>query len=349
MKRYFSLLLAAILTLTLCSCNGNSAAQSTLPASETSQATGSAPGDSNAESAAKSTTDFPSKNVKIIVPFNPGGGVDVSCRMIADAAGKDHFNNHSLIVENMGGGGAVIGQTYVANADPDGYTILAYTSSVVTNPMFNETTYDYTDFQLIAMYCFDPELIVVPKDSPYNTLQELLDASKEKSVSLATPGHATSHHIAALNLANLTGAQFDYIHNDSGSEQINQIMGGHVDCAMIASGEGAPYIQDGSIKALGVMAETRLDSIPDVPIFAESGYDMVDGAFRGLAVPKDTPAEVVSVLEQEFAKVLNSEKFKNAMNEASIPWAYKNAADFTGYVEGVARTMEKLLPVLVEQ
>lgn len=339
MKRYISLFLAGAMALSLGSCGESSAEQSVSPAGENSSSSADV-------QETKSATDFPTKNIKIIVPFDPGGGVDVSCRMIADAAGKDHFNGHSLIVENMGGGGAVIGQSYVANADPDGYTILAYTSSVVTNPMFNETTYDYTDFQLIAMYCFDPELLVVPKDSPYDTLQDLLDASKTNPISLATPGHATSHHIAALNLENLTGAQFNYIHNDSGSEQINQIMGGHVDCAMIASGEGASYIQDGSIKALGVMSEERLESIPDVPTFKESGYDMIDGAFRGLAVPKDTPADVVDVLQQEFDNVLNSDKFKNAMDAASIPWTYMNADDFSEYVDGVAKTMTKLLPEL---
>lgn len=291
-------------------------------------------------------TKFPEKNIKLIVPFSAGGGVDITCRIIASAAGKDYFNGKSLIVENMPGGGAIIGQTNVAKSKPDGYTLLAYTSSVVSNPMFNKTTFEYTDFTPIAMYCFDPELLVVPKDSPYNTLEDLINAAKKKPLTLSTPGHTTSHHIAGLVMEDTMGIKFNYLHNDGAATQFQQIMGNHTDCALVSVGEGAALVNDGTIKALGVMSEKRMPTISKVPTFKEFGYDMVDGAFRGLAVPRKTPADVVAALDAEFTKILNSQKFIDAMNAANMPIGYKNSKDFSKYVDGVATRLKKLTPIL---
>lgn len=141
---------------------------------------------------ATADTVFPEKNIKIIVPFDAGGGVDITCRILSEAAGKNYFNGHSIIVENMPGGGAIIGQTNVANAAPDGYTMLAASAALVTNPLFNETPYETSDFRSIAMLCFDPMCIIVPKESPYNTLEELIEAAKTTPLKMATPGHTTS-------------------------------------------------------------------------------------------------------------------------------------------------------------
>lgn len=289
---------------------------------------------------------FPEKNIKIIVPFSAGGGVDITCRIIASAAGRDYFNGKTLIVENMPGGGAVIGQTNVAKSKPDGYTLLAYTSSVVSNPMFNKMTFEYTDFTPIAMYCFDPELLVVPKDSPYNTLEDLINAAKNKPLKMSTPGHTTSHHIAGLVMEDTMEIKFNYLHNDGAATQFQQIMGNHADCALVSVGEGAALVNDGTIKALAVMSEKRMPAIAKVPTFKELGYDMVYGAFRGLAVPKKTPAGVVAVLDAEFKKILDSQKFVDAMNAANMPIGYKNSEDFSKYVNRVAERLKKLTPIL---
>jgi len=341
MKRLLALILSSLLILPFAACTKTETASS----SSSSAANATAQSE-DSSSSAQANAGFPKKNIKIIVPFDAGGGVDVTCRIISDAAGKDYFNGNSLIVENMPGGGAVIGQTNVANSAPDGYTMLAYTSSVVSNPMFNETTFEYTDFTTIAMYCFDPELLVVPKDSPYNTLDEFIEGAKNNSLTLSTPGHTTSHHIAALKMEDMMGMSFNYLHNDGASAQLQQIMGGHADSALISVGEGAALVADGSIKALGVMSDDRMDSIPDVSTYKEVGYEMVDGAFRGLAVPKDTPQEVVDALDAEFNKILNSQKFIDSMNAAKMPIGYQNSEDFSIYVKGVAEALEKLLPVL---
>lgn len=288
---------------------------------------------------------FPEKNLKIIVPFAPGGGVDVTCRLMAEVAEK-YLGGKKIVVENMPGGGAVIGQTYVAKAKPDGYTLLAYTSSVVTNPMTKKTTFDYKSFDTVAMYCFDPEILMVPVNSPYKTLKEFLDAAKKAEISLATPGHSTSHHIASLILESRMGAKFGYVHNESAAMQVQQILGGHVESAMMALGETVGYIQDGSMRALGLMTLEREPDFPDIATFKEEGIDIEWGAFRGLAAPAGTPEDVLKQLDEVFAKIINDAEYSEKMKKAGFPVVYKNGADFSAYVDEVAVQLEKIVPTL---
>ncbi|WP_243544140.1 tripartite tricarboxylate transporter substrate binding protein [Pseudodesulfovibrio tunisiensis] len=289
--------------------------------------------------------DFPARNVKIIVPFAPGGAVDFTCRLIADVA-KDYFDGKKVIVQNMPGGGAVIGQTYVAKARPDGYTMLGYTSSVVNNPLTKKTAYTYKSFQPVAMYCFDPEVVVVPAKSEYQTLNDLLEAAKAHKLTVATAGFSTSHHIAALVLEQKSGAKFSFIHNQSAAMQIQQLMGGHVDLGFMSAGEAMGYMKDGSLRVLGIMQKERNAKFPDVPTFNESDVDIQWGTFRGLAVPAKTPAEAVTYLETAMEKVVNDPKFTEAMGKAGYPVVFRGASDFEEYVEGVAKVMQEILPTL---
>lgn len=293
-------------------------------------------------------SDFPKKNITIIVPYNAGGGVDITTRVLADTAGKDYFNGNSLIVENKGGGGAVIGHTYVAGAKPDGYTLLAYTSAVVNNPQLKKVTYTHNDFKTLGMVCFDPEILVVPPTSKYKTFEEFVAYAKKNTVKVSTPGHSTAHHIAAIQFAKNQGLKFEYLHNDSASVQLQQLMGGHADAAFMAVGETVSQIADGSIIGLATMNEKRIDTISDVPTFKEKGVDMVYGAFRGYAVPKDVPDDVYEVLKTTFDKIITSQKFIDAMNKANIPYAYKNAEDFQAYADQESKNLEQLVPILKE-
>lgn len=308
-----------------------------------------APAEANAGGGAATSaksTDFPKKNIKVIVPYDAGGGVDITTRILSEAAGKDYFNGHSLIVENMAGGGAVIGHTAVANADPDGYTLLAYTSAVVNNPLLKDVTYDLSSFKTLGMVCFDPEILVVPPTSQYKTFDEFVAYAKENTVKVATPGHSTAHHIAAIQFADEMGLKFEYLHNDSASVQLQQLMGGHCDAAFMAAGETVSQIGDGTVIGIAVGSEERMADIPDVPTFTECGSKMVAGAFRGYACPAGVPDDVYQVLVEEFDKLITSEKFINGMKEAAIPYAYKNAADFQAYAEQCSKDLEALVPEL---
>lgn len=271
--------------------------------------------------------------------------MDITTRILAEAAGKDYFNGKSLIVENMPGGGAVIGHTAAANAEADGYTLLAYTSAVVNNPLLKEVTYTLDSFKTLGMVCFDPEILVVPPGSPYQTYEEFIAYAKEHTVKVATPGHSTSHHIAAMQFAKENDLNFEYLHNDSASVQMQQLMGGHCDAAWMAVGETINQIHDKTILALAQAGEERNPNLPDVPTFLELGGTMVAGAFRGYACPANVPDEVYQYLTEEMDKIITSEAFIQAMEDGGIPYSYKNAADFQDYAN---QCSEELKPLVSE-
>ena len=111
----------------------------------------------------KDTSDFPKKDIHIIVPYNAGGGVDITSRVFADIAKtEESLKGNSIVVENKGGAGAVVGQTYVSQAEPDGYTVLAYTNAAINNPKLKDVTYNIDSFKPLAMICFDPDMLVMP-------------------------------------------------------------------------------------------------------------------------------------------------------------------------------------------
>ncbi len=347
-KRMATLICAGLAAAFLAGCSGKPA--ETAPATtaaETTVAAAEAKTETAAPAAEAAKPDnFPKKNIKIIVPYDAGGGVDITTRLLTDAAGKDYFDGKSLIVENMPGGGAVIGHTAVANADADGYTLLAYTSAVVNNPILKEVTYDLSSFKTLGMVCFDPEILVVPPTAPYKTFEEFIEYAKTNTVKVATPGHSTAHHIAAIQFAKELGLNFEYLHNDSSAVQMQQLMGGHCDAAFMAVGESVSAVNDGTIIALAMGGEERNPNIPDVPTFLEKGSSLVYGAFRGYACPAGVPDDVYAYLVSEFDKIITSEKFIQGMNDAAIPYAYKSAADFQEYAENEAENLKALAPEL---
>lgn len=294
------------------------------------------------------STNYPNKNVRIIVPFDPGGAVDVTCRIIAEILPK-YLNCDKVIVENKPGGGAVIGQTYVAKAEPDGYTILAFTSSVVTNPMTKETTYTHESFQPLAMYCFAPDILIVPSNSKFKTLEDFIEYSKENEISINDAGVACAHHIAGLILQNRLSTKFSFIHTNGVAMQLQQLMGGHVEAGLLTIGEVDTQIEEGTIRALGVMHDERADTFPDVPTFREKGVDILYGAWRGLAVPKDTPNEIVKILADALEKTINDNQFVNIMKKAGYPVIFRGPEDFTKYVNQSAKDLAVIIPMLQEE
>lgn len=285
---------------------------------------------------------FPDKDVKVIVPFAPGGGVDVTARFLGEVAPK-YLDGKQLIIENMPGGGAVIGQTAGAKAKPDGYTLLAYTTSVISNPMQKKTSYTHTDFAPILMYCFDPEVLVVPKDSPYKTLKDFIEASKKEEITMATPGHSTSHHMAAELLEKQFGSKFGYVHTSSSAQQLTQLLGGHVQSALMALGEVTNYLKNGEVRVLGLMSDAPYKGAEEITRFSAVGFPTEWGAFRGLAAPAKTPPATVKELSDAFSAMAKDAQFVERMENAGFPMQVYNAEEFTKYVDDLAKIYADML------
>jgi tripartite-type tricarboxylate transporter receptor subunit TctC len=304
--------------------------------------------DSGTAGAAEKPSGFPTKNIKIIVPFAAGGGTDTMARIFASAAGKNYLDGHSIVVENMGGGGAVIGQTFVAKtAAPDGYTVMLYTSSCINNALLKKVTYSYEDFKPIIGCNPDSEILAVPAESPYKDLKEFLEAAKTTVMKVSTPGHSSGHHIRAMNMAQQMGLKFEYIHNDSAAMQLAQLMGNHCDVSFMTVSEVSSIISDGKAKGLGVMASARDETLPGVPTFAEQGYaGWMDGANRGLSCRKDVPDDIYNYLVDEFAKIATSREYIDMMKKAGMVPGAQTPKEYQDYVDFTAKAILSLKPVL---
>lgn len=275
--------------------------------------------------------DFPKKSIEFVVPFAAGGNVDLSARIIGPEMEK--ILGEKVIVVNKDGGGATIGQTYVANSDPDGYTMIALTSSYVTNIILKGADFAVDSLEPVGMFTFDPEVMLVSSSSDIESIDRLVEKSKEKPLIFSTPGHSTSHHIAGLIFENLTGAKFEYIHTDGSAEQTVQLAGGHAEVGFSTYGGAASLIQQGKIRVLAVASNERLESMPDVPTFKELGYDFNYGAWRGIAVPKGTPQEVKDILSDAFTQAMNSDTLKTQFTSSGFPITFMSADRFGEYIQ----------------
>lgn len=287
--------------------------------------------------------DFPSKDIKIIVPFAPGGAVDVTSRIIAEYANK-FLDKVKVVVENRAGGDGVVGQAFAARAKADGYTVLAMTSSVVTNPVLKETQYKAEDFAAVALYTDDPEVLIVPIDSPFKTAADFIAEAKKRPVSVTIAGIATSHHLAGLALEESAGIKFDYLPTKGFGAQLQAIMGNHVETALWSFGEGKKHVDAGSVRLLAVASDKRLAAFPDVPTWKEAGLNIVRWTtFRGWGVPKGTPKEAVTFLADLLRKVNEDKGYIARMTEYGYPVSYRGAAGYTEVVDDYAALAGKVI------
>lgn len=351
MKKWSVVLCAMVLALGCAGCKAESkapaeTAKTEAAKTEAAKESAQTGGGDQAETVAELA--YPEKDITVIVPFSAGGNADLSMRALCTAANEGgFFNGRTLVVENVAGGGAVIGQTQAFEAPKDGYTLMLYTSSVINNDIFNETTYRYNDFLPIAGYNPDPEVIFCPKDAPYNTLQEFYDwAAGQEVVLAATPGHTTGHHIRLMNMGEDHNINFDYIHTDGAADQLLQVMGGHVDVSMNTIGATKSAYEDGNIKILAVAAEERVQGLEEVPTFLELGESLVDGADRGICVAKGVDDAIYQYLVEEFKKVIETEAFKKNMATINGMGMYKSPEQYQAYMDNTYNSIKDILPKL---
>lgn len=277
--------------------------------------------------------DFPRKDIRIIVPFKPGGAVDTTSRIIAEYA-KKHLDGVKIKVENRAGGGGVVGQTFAAKAPADGYTVLAMTSSVVTNPKLKMVEYKVSDFQPVALYTMDPEVIAVSGKSPFNTIDDFIAKARQTTLTMAQAGAGTSHHLSGLALVDKGGLKLNFIHTKGFGAQLQAVLGGHVDGALWPYGEAKSHADSGAVRILAVASNGRMESVPDLPTWEESGLNIKEWTtFRGWAVPANTPENAVKFLADLLGKVNQDPEYVERMKTQGFPLAYRDAK---GYADVIA-------------
>lgn len=266
-----------------------------------------------------SAQQFPSRTVRLVVPYAAGGTGDIVARVIADKLAE--ALGQSVVVENRPGATGALGSKAVASAVPDGHTLLVgQTGEMAINQHWSKGLgYDpERDLQPVALATIVPLALVVPGKASYSTVAEMLKASRTRELSFASAGAATPGHFAGEVLKLKTASNMTHVPYNGAGPALNDLLGGHVDLFFSGFPAAVPHVKSGTIKLLAVSSARRSGVAPEVPTVAEaSGIKDFDiTLWQGFFAPRGTPREVVARLHAEINKVLVQPDVKSRLLEA---------------------------------
>ena len=258
--------------------------------------------------AAEPDSAYPSKPVKLIVPYPPGGGTDIIARMVTNRFTETF--RQQFIVENRGGAGSVLGTESVARSAPDGYTLLFATSAgLVINPLLNpKLSYDpFRDFEPVSLLVTTPQMLVVGNTVPVKSVRELIAYAKANpgKLNYATAGIGAPNHIATELFKFMTQTDMVHVPFKGFGPGITDLLGGQVQVMMNPVTGLTPYVKSGKVRALAVSTPRRLDTWPDLPTVAEAGVPGYEyELWYSIVVPAKTPRAIVMKLNADLVKFL---------------------------------------------
>jgi tripartite-type tricarboxylate transporter receptor subunit TctC len=277
--------------------------------------------------------DYPTKPIRLIIPFAPGGSVDIVARLIA-AKLSDQLG-HQVTPDNRAGAGGVIGAELAAKAAPDGYTLVLISLAHTMNPHLYKVPYDTLHaFSLVAMLGNGPSVLTVHPSVPANTVKELiaLAKSKPKEYAFAHAGVGSFTHTASVLFAMMAGIEVEMIPFKGGGPAMIDVMGGHSHLLMNSYLASVPHIRSGKLKPLGVTDLKRTHLLPDVPTIDEAGVPGYQAAnWWGIGAPAGTPQPIVDKLYTSIAKVLDSDEIKQQFDRDGASIIRMNPAEFTKF------------------
>lgn len=257
-----------------------------------------------------SAQDYPAQPITIVVPFSAGGPTDTVTRLVAQAMSADL--GQQIVVENVGGAGGTLGAARIAQAQPDGYTLLLHHIGMATSAtLYRELPFNaLEDFEYVGLVTEVPMVMVSRPDLEAETLEDLVNYVREggEDVMYANAGIGAASHLCGLLFMDAIDTQMTTIPYQGTGPALTDLMGGQVDLMCDQTTNTTPQINEGSIKAFAVTVPERIDSLSDVPTAAEAGLDGFEvSIWHGLYAPKDTPEEVVQRLSEALQVALADE------------------------------------------
>lgn len=258
--------------------------------------------------------EFPDKNVQYVIPFGPGGESDISARL--QQKYFEEITGEQLVVQYKPGGGGAVGWSQLSDMPDDGYTIMGSNlPHIILKPMGKDVGFQTEDLSNFFYFHYSPDAILVPDDSPYETLEDLVQAAEETpgAVTFSGSGTYSANDVANTRFQRLAGVTTTYIPFKGTGAAVTALLGGQVQAEWGYTTVAANH-QD-KVRMLAVAAEERHPMFPDVPTFKELGYDMVGGAYRGMAVPEGTPEDVQQKLSGIFQQINENPDFRQEMQD----------------------------------
>ncbi len=268
-------------------------------------------------SLAAQAADFPDRPVRFIVPFTPGGGVDIIARLVTPKLSE--MWGQPVVVENKPGAIGAIAGEYVLQQPADGYTIMvgvagSHAIAKLLNP--NLAFDPMKDFAGITLMSELPLICLVAPSSPFHTMKELVAEAKTRPVPFGSPGVGSQMHLVGEMFNLLYGTQFQHVAYRGVAPAMADLIGGHIPMAMGEMGSSKPFVTSGQLRALAVTGTKRNPSVPDVPTFAEAGYPSFDvNSWFALFVPAATPRPVIEKIATDVTAVVRSPEISRRFAE----------------------------------
>ena len=288
--------------------------------------------------------DYPSRPITLIVAFSAGGGTDTGARLLAPLV--EERLGQPVNVVNVTGAGGWVGWTQLIRSEPDGYTIAYMNNPAFINGYLNPDMGRPPQLQNVlpfANHVWDTSIWVVRPDSPFSTVQDVLEYAKQNpgQVTMTTTGAFTQHHIIQLILEQ-TGYQLEPIHTSGAADATTMVLGGNADVLSISVGEALSLVNEGELVPLAVFDERRSDFFPDVPIFSDAaGIDHVSASARGIMAPAGTPPEIIDTLADAFQAAIESPQHVARMEQMGLALRYMGPSEYLEFINRLERTVKE--------
>jgi tripartite-type tricarboxylate transporter receptor subunit TctC len=282
---------------------------------------------------------FPDKPIRIIVPFEPGGGVDIMARLVADFMGRDL--GKVFIVENKPGAGTIMGTAAAANSIPDGYTLLMASAPYAIVPSIKaKLPYDpFKAFAPVALVARSFDIVVINPKLPFKSVQDLIAYAKANpgKLNFGSPGVGSSPHLAGELFKSLAHVELTHVPYKGSAPAITDLLSGQIQLMFSTVPSAAAYVRGGQLRALAVTSVQRTAAYPDLPTVAEAGVpDYVVDGWYGLFAPAGTPQDILNLLNASVARAIRSGVFKTIETNEGLSFTPGTPDDFGRYWLGEA-------------
>jgi len=290
---------------------------------------------------------WPSRPIKLVVPYPPGGSSDVTARVIAENLRAQL--GQTVVVDNRPGAGGNIGADAVAKSAPDGYTFLLATSTHVTNmSLYKNLPYDFVhDLTPVAQTAFIPNVLVVGQSVPVANLSEFIAYVKsgKHQVNYGTAGNGSSQHLSAALFNSMIAGDMVHVPYKGGAPATADLLAGQIQCLFGPLVEVLPHIRGGKVKALGITTKKRSPLLPELPTIGEllPGYEVA--LWNGVLAPAKTPADIVNKLNEAIVKVLNQPDVKARLAEQGSEPVGSSPAEFKQFIAGEVGKWKELVRI----
>ena len=292
-----------------------------------------------------SAQDYPSKPIRMIVPYPPAGGTDIVARVVNEplstALGKP------IIVDNKGGAAGNLGTDLAAKAAPDGYTILFTLSSHTINPkLYAHLPFDVEkDFAAVSLAAYIPQILIAHPSLPVNNVQELVAYAKAHpgKLNYASVGVGSPAHIAGELFKLKTGVAMVHVPYKGGGPAVSDTIGGQVQLAFVSMPAALQHVRSGRLKALGIASDKRSIAAPEIPTIAEQGVDCVVNSWYGALVPAKTPPAIVAKLNAAMVKVLQTPETREKLLAQGAEATSNTPAEFEKLIRDELKQWEYVI------